>query len=944
MPPIRLEFTTSSDSDRSILHRKDHIIVRFGQAAFGTNRAENILNSIIGRGNYRPVGRALGAWTYLHVRVDPGKMLSILDDLNAEGDVEFAELDLPLVPCITPNDPMLKVGDAKEQWGLGKMNMFKAWDIQTGTDDVVIALMDSGVPLPETPPAPDLGPHQNLKDHLDHIDLDGKRFIAGWDYVNKAHWPRDDPGLSHGTEMAGIMAAMQDNTEPPEPGTEPTEDPPYIGTAGVNWASPIFAHKVMHWSIPTEIPEDSELRSTGALVAFGIADAIDYAKSFSPSKKLVINLSLMFENQDDFPEFFPEGTLKEIFKMVEDYDAIACIAASGIHGTVAEPGKFGATTAPYSDNVIVVGEIDKTDKTLWRHQFVDMVYAPGDNVGTTNVSEEGFTLARGTSPATAHVSGLAAVMWSEAPDLTAKRIVTVLKDTCRDPGVWEEDNDLRNEIVDTYAGETGHGIVDAYAGLQRLKPRLCLVLDRSGSMGGSSGISGLTRMQILKTAVGDLIDLVDIECSVALTRFNGAGQELEPLTVIEDIDPAAAAEGTIDPRVFLKDRVSGLEPEGSTSIAAGIEAARKILDLADAEDIASGFITHPPKAIIVLTDGRENQSPFLEELMTGWPQDIPVYAIGMGAPEVLQPEPLENFLEPTGGYMVTAEELEFGGNNLISEFLGQILTEIADYEPVEDPAMVIKPGPKQEFHVNLGPWDRCADIQLIADPDAPLEVSVFAPGERTEPYSRTPTTRNGRVSRYQVSLPPFYSGSAREMRGQWRVEVSLSEDQSPKGEEHTKHEGESEALQEGVPYILMINTRSSLKMHCRIQQSGFTPGSEMKLVTTLTNGGVPFTSPIDLKVNVTGPGGGEPDLTFGKEKDGSLTCWLTAHDPGIYHWHVRAKNTSCTEECFQRERRMTGAVWHPTPILGLWNRPLPYPGPSTQGPGGPGSPGRPVQS
>ena len=104
----------------------------------------------------------------------------------------------------TPDDPDY---DGSEAAYLGQLGVPSAWDVTTGSDDVVVAVLDSGV---------DGG----------HPDLAG-RLVAGTNIVD----PDGDTGdkLGHGTQMAGIVAAATNNR---------------LGMAGVAWAGKIMPVKV----------------------------------------------------------------------------------------------------------------------------------------------------------------------------------------------------------------------------------------------------------------------------------------------------------------------------------------------------------------------------------------------------------------------------------------------------------------------------------------------------------------------------------------------------------------------------------------------------------------------------------------------------------------------------------------------------------------------------
>ena len=102
-------------------------------------------------------------------------------------------LALLLVPALTqaspdaPNDPRFE-----DQWALSQVGAQCAWASTTGSADVTVAVVDSGVDM-------------NHPDLADRLRADGRDFVDGDDD------PSDENG--HGTNVAGIVAATLDNAE-----------------------------------------------------------------------------------------------------------------------------------------------------------------------------------------------------------------------------------------------------------------------------------------------------------------------------------------------------------------------------------------------------------------------------------------------------------------------------------------------------------------------------------------------------------------------------------------------------------------------------------------------------------------------------------------------------------------------------------------------------------
>jgi len=168
------------------------------------------------------------------IELPAGLDLSRLKDiLRSLPFTSFLEEDVKVQAYYQPNDPRYS-----EQWYLPSISAPAAWDVTVGSNQVTIAIIDTGV-------------------DYTHADLASK-CVAGYNFVGHNNNPMDDHG--HGTHVAGIAAAIGNN------GT---------GVAGVDWSARIMPIKV--------------LNSQGSGYDSDVASGIRYAADHGAQ---VINMSL----------------------------------------------------------------------------------------------------------------------------------------------------------------------------------------------------------------------------------------------------------------------------------------------------------------------------------------------------------------------------------------------------------------------------------------------------------------------------------------------------------------------------------------------------------------------------------------------------------------------------------------------------------------------------
>ena len=304
-------------------------------------------------------------------------------------EIEFNYIRQTQASEIIPNDPRFE-----EQWNLSLIDMPGAWAIEKGDPEIIIAVVDTGFDYTHE----DLASQTwvNADEIPDNgIDDDNNGYIDdvhGWDFSepprsdgsgksqNGDNDPIDESG--HGTHVTGIVGAAVDND---------------VGIAGIAWNCKLMP---IRGAGVEGIRDD---RSAAAIVyavdngarvinmswggrdrSFVLRDAVDYAYARGV---LMVAAS---GNASEGASIFPAG-----------YRKVISVAATEQHKQKFYQSNFGAS--------IDIG-------------------APGNVIVSTHINNRYRSLS-GTSMATAHVSGVAALIISKRPSLTHQEVRQILLST-----------------------------------------------------------------------------------------------------------------------------------------------------------------------------------------------------------------------------------------------------------------------------------------------------------------------------------------------------------------------------------------------------------------------------------------------------------------------------------------------------------------------------------
>lgn len=408
----------------------------------------------------------------------------------AELELELGKLDLcePNIEwkiSATPDDPQYG-----SLYGLEKLDLPSAWEIQKGSKSITVAVLDTGVDYT----------HQDLKDNMwsnpdeipnNGLDDDHNGWVDdvyGIDTYNEDGNPYDDHG--HGTHCAGIIGARGDN------GT---------GVVGVNWNTQIMALKF--------------LASNGGGSTYDAIAAIDYAIAHGVD---VINAS--------FGGRFSSQALYDAVSRANDAGILFVAAAGNDNNDNDAEARYPANFD--LPNVISVAATDSKDKRAFFSNYGSgtvHVAAPGVSILSTLPSNRYGSLS-GTSMAAPHITGSAALILAEHPDYSPVQVKNLLINTS-----------------DVISGLSG--VVTA-AGRVNIRKALGAegVPSESGGSGGSSGPEQGTIEEDLKVTLRGVTGInlkggrfrskviggtSNEEASVALTLTNKSGSVTCELGSIE---------------------------------------------------------------------------------------------------------------------------------------------------------------------------------------------------------------------------------------------------------------------------------------------------------------------------------------------------------------------------------------------------------------------------
>lgn len=367
---------------------------------------------------------------------------ALLAALRSRSDVVSADLNWLEQPLATPNDTLYDL-----QWHYPAINMPQAWDRTTGSNSVVVAILDTGVLFRSGSPAqshPDIG--NRLLPGYDMVSpIGGSNPLANAGDGNGRDPDPYDAGDEqstgyHGTHVGGTVGAATNNNQ---------------GVAGVDWSARLLHVRVIGLLGATIADQvDAILWAAGESVPGLPANA-------NPAK--VLNMSLggkgpcTAARQNAINLVTGKGVVVVVAAGNENDDASLYSPASCANVITVGATDFAGARAPYSNygaRVDVMAPGGDVSKDLNADNYVDGVLSLGFDDQTRAFN---YKFENGTSMAAPHVAGVVALMKALNPNINTTQALQILKSTARPLNATQCKRSSGNDC--------GAGLIDANAAL-----------------------------------------------------------------------------------------------------------------------------------------------------------------------------------------------------------------------------------------------------------------------------------------------------------------------------------------------------------------------------------------------------------------------------------------------------------------------------------------------
>lgn len=503
------------------------------------------------------------------MKLDGDSLVERARQLNARNDVEYVEANTILHAYLTPNDPSFAKQYGMHNTGANggvvgaDIHAPAAWDANTGSKSVLVGIIDTGVDYTH----PDIAPNYWTNPGESGLDADGKDKrsngvdddangyiddFRGWDFANNDNDPIDDH--DHGTHCAGVIGAKGDDG---------------VGVVGVNWNVSMVGIKF--------------LTGSGSGTLEGAVKSIEYGTLIGA------NLTSNSWGGGGFSQ-----TMLDAIKKANDKGVLFVAAAGNDSSDNDKAASYPATYAV--DNVISVAASDSKDGKASFSNYgkttVD-VAAPGVDIYST-IKGNLYKTMSGTSMATPHVAGLAALVKAAFPQATAAQVKSRIVNGVDSVKGWENMVKSGGRINAANAVEVDSVVPSAVAGLE-VKGSSTTAVNLRWLPSGDDGAAGTAKGYQVRTSATPIVTVADWDKAtpVNVSAQLGENEVIATVTFASFNQSGHIAVRAID-NVGNRSDVSKSVPFETKMVEKFFDRSATSLD---------GFTADAPWAIEMLADG-----------------------------------------------------------------------------------------------------------------------------------------------------------------------------------------------------------------------------------------------------------------------------------------------------------------------------------------------------